>query len=176
MEKLRPQACTLTPLDLSGRIRRQNQTGALSSDSVSEANAIGGAAVTYFLVQPRRLATWRLGYSSATNRVRVDRLRDILQVLNAEQLEVESKLTLDLIVSLSRNADAAAFRERFEPRSNVNPLPVNVVALCDYIPQMHPDPETHAAALFGNSGVTSGHPAQEHIETVFVSVDPQSTG
>jgi hypothetical protein len=91
-----------------------------------------------------------------TNPVSRDRLRDVLDLLRAQVLEIDCDLGLDLVVDIACDADAAGLGYCLQPGGDINPVSVDVVALDDYVA----DVDAHAvsdAMVFWDISVAQAH-------------------
>jgi hypothetical protein len=88
----------------------------------------------------------------------MDRPGDVLHPLIAHVLEREAQLVLDVVAHGARNADAAGFGQRLEPRRDVDAIAVDIVAVDDDVAEIDPDAEIDAAIL-AQAGVALGHAA-----------------
>src|SRR5215831_10459953 len=76
-----------------------------------------------------------------------DRMRDVLQILLTEIRELHLDLAADLIVNDAADADAARIGDAFEPGSNVDAVPQDVVSLYDNVPEVDTDAELDPPVL-----------------------------
>ena len=81
---------------------------------------------------------------------------DILETLLAQIDELDRDLAANLIVGGRRDADATRFRDALKPRSDVDAVPEDVVALDQDVSEIDPDPEQHPA-INGHPFVPFGH-------------------
>ncbi len=79
--------------------------------------------------------------------VHPDRLRNVLDFMVAEILELETEFLVDLVEGGSRDRHAAGFSEGLDPSCNVHPVAVDPIFLDDHVPEVDPDPEKHPARL-----------------------------
>src|SRR5262249_31726470 len=82
-------------------MRRSHQDRPLTDLCVGEANPIRGSTVANLLRQVRGRTARCVGSDPPTHRKHLDRLRDILQILQAELPELERELAVDLVVGLT---------------------------------------------------------------------------
>ena len=68
-----------------------------------------------------------------------------LRVCSPKIGELDRDLASNLIVSGRRDADATRLRDALKPRSDVDTVPEDVVALDQDVPEIDPDPEQHPA-------------------------------
>ncbi len=99
----------------------------------------------------------------------LDRLRQVLDALLAEQLEAESQRLLDLPRHLGRDADAARLRQLLQPGRHVDAFAVAVVAVDDHLAEVDADPELDPR-LLGDAGVPFGQ-ATLHRDRALDGVD-----
>src|SRR6516165_8744022 len=90
------------------------------------------------------------------NCIGTDRMGNVLEGLLAKVGELNLDLTAYVIVGGRRDADATRFRDALKPRSDVDTVPENVIALDQDVPEIDPDPEQHSA-VGGHPFVTFGH-------------------
>ncbi len=88
----------------------------------------------------------------ATDAVHLNRLRNVLEALRAEILKSQGQLSLYLIISLAGNPNAAGLGQAFQPRGDVHPITVDVIAIDNHIAQMYADSEQHLA-VFGHTEI-----------------------
>ena len=69
----------------------------------------------------------------------LDRLGDVFQFLQTEGSEAESKLSADLVIDGPRYGDAAGLADALQPRSDVDPLAQNIVAVDQHVAEMDAD-------------------------------------
>jgi len=69
----------------------------------------------------------------------VDRLRDVLDLLIAEILEIDLDLVPDLVEDIAGHADAAGVRQSLQARGNVDAVAVDVVAVDDDVADVDAD-------------------------------------
>src|SRR5207248_5233887 len=69
------------------------------------------------------------------------RTGDIFYALLADIVEVVRELVADLVVHSSRDTDPAWLGQRFEARSDIDPIAENVVTLGDYVSKIDADAE-----------------------------------
>src|SRR5260221_13882648 len=75
---------------------------------------------------------------------------DVLQPLLAQFGELDLDLASNLIVRRRRDADTSRLSNALKPRSDVDTVPEDVVALDQDVSKVDPDPEQHTAI--------NGHP------------------
>src|SRR5215471_14945945 len=72
-------------------------------------------------------------------------MRDVLDGLLAYVFIEKREFVLDLVVDCARNADAARLGETFQPRSDIDPVAVNLFALDHHIAEIDADAKLHPA-------------------------------
>src|SRR5258706_15880715 len=72
---------------------------------------------------------------------------DVLQPLLAQIGELDLDLASNLIVRRRRNADTSRLSNALKPRSDVDAVPEDVVALDQNVSKVDPDPEQHTPVL-----------------------------
>jgi hypothetical protein len=85
-----------------------------------------------------------------------DRIGNVLEVLRTKVAVTEHELLLHLIVNLSRNANAAGFRDAFKTGRNVHAIAVDIVALHNHVAKMHANAKYHRP-LVGRPSIARGH-------------------
>src|SRR5581483_12404358 len=90
--------------------------------------------------------------------VDADGAGDVLHRLLAEIGKGQRELVPDLLVGGARDADAAGFAQRLQPRGDVDAVAENVVAVDDDVADIDPDAE-HDLLVFGNGRVAALHRA-----------------
>ena len=87
-----------------------------------------------------------------------DRPRDVLHDLLAEILEPDVEPVADLVAHRARHADAARFRQPFQPRRDVHAVAKNVAVLDDDVAEIDADAELDVAGR-GDVGIAPRHAA-----------------
>ena len=87
-----------------------------------------------------------------------DRSRNILDVAVAEIVEAEAQLVAHLVADHPRHQNAAGFRQTLQPRRDIDPVAIDVVAVHDHVADIDTDPEIDPR-LRGNVGVSLQHAA-----------------
>ena len=72
---------------------------------------------------------------------------DIFDRLSTEIFEGKRQAGGHLFVNAARDADAARFGQGFQPGRDVHAVAENVAPFLQHIPQIHPDPKSHAAVF-----------------------------
>src|SRR5690348_6119884 len=85
---------------------------------------------------------------------------DVLDILLAEILERIRKLVANLVAHDTRDADAARLSQCLQPRSNVDAITVDVVAITDNVAEVDPDTEDDPLVLRGLSIAIDHSPLQ----------------
>ena len=75
--------------------------------------------------------------------IRSHRLGDVLDRLLTLILVVQRQLVLDLIVDRAGDADPTGNREAFQPRGDVDPIPIESLAFDDHIAQVDANAKLH---------------------------------
>src|SRR5262249_28155453 len=114
------------------------QRRTVPADCIGKTHAIVSSAIANFLPF--------IGYcqSVALDGKNLDRLH-ILKILRSETSISERNFFLYLVVSLTRDANAAAWRDPLETGSNIDAVPIKVIALNDDIAEMHSNAKRHLA-------------------------------
>jgi hypothetical protein len=73
------------------------------------------------------------------------RLGDVLDLLLAQILVAQRELVLDMFMNGARDADAAGVGEALQPRRDVDPITVDLIALDNHVAEVDADPELHPA-------------------------------
>src|SRR5262249_22975664 len=118
-------------------VTRFHERGTVPADRISKTHAIVGSAIANLLPLVRD------GQSVALDGKILDWLSDILEILRSETSIPERNFLLHLIVSLTRDANATAWRDALETGSNIDAIPIQVIALNDDITEMHADAKSH---------------------------------
>jgi hypothetical protein len=80
-------------------------------------------------------------------------IQHILQFSRAEFHERFRNLVANLVVHLLRNANAFWIGKRLEPRSNVDRVANNIIALANYVAEMNSDPQSYFPIFMGGNVV-----------------------
>src|SRR5262249_35959834 len=110
----------------------------VTADCIGKTHAVVGSAIANFLPF--------IGYcqSVALDGKNLDRLH-ILKILRTEISISKRNFVLYLVVSLTRDANATAWRDPLETGSNIDAIPIKVIALNNDITEMYPDAKRHLA-------------------------------
>src|SRR6516164_10948566 len=123
-------------------VRCLYQRGAASDLAVGETHSVGCATVTDLLLCGFRIKS---GIRFDFDGKNLNRLRDVLQRLKAQVTVAQRQSTIDLLVRLARQADAAWRGKVFQPRSNIDTVAINAGFVVDYIADIDSNPVLHAA-------------------------------
>ena len=96
------------------------------------------------------------GRYTVSNPEHAHRIGDVLELDVAHVLEDMARLAAHFVAHLGRDADAAWFRQRLQPRGDVDAVAVDVRALADDVAKIDADAQNDAPVL-GQQGVGFGH-------------------
>src|SRR5688572_26290842 len=82
-------------------------------------------------------------------------LDDVLELLLPPIVASELHFSADFVVYLARDADAARWRQCFETRRHVYPVPVNAASVENHVTEVDADAQVHLAARL-DPGVARG--------------------
>src|SRR5580693_7743389 len=113
--------------EMTKPMRRLQYRRSIAHPRVCQPDTVGCLAIAYLLLEVRagEEPGARRCRGVEMDRVNLHRLCNILEILSAEFAIGHIKLALDLIEHLTRNADAAAISDAFEPSRDINSVAEN---------------------------------------------------
>src|SRR5262245_17880811 len=115
---------------------------------ISETNPARGPAILDLLFHFGRVEGRNVERSPYTlDREDFDRLDDVLQSLRSQFSEAERELSLNLIVSLTRDVNAPRLCDAFQAGRDVDALAINALRVVDDVPNIDAHAELHASRL-----------------------------